>query len=182
MPTITCPRCFRKIFGEGQSCPGCQLPRGEIRFCGACGASVLDKAITCTECGGDRGDGWAWAPRGAPVRFGASAPPEAAEGDGGDKGAFPVLRVLASAYKVLGQVTAILALACAAVLLASVGDNEINALFSAVLLVLGGVIVVTMYALAEGILLLLALEQNTRGTLELMREKAGASPPPAGRE
>jgi hypothetical protein len=110
---------------------------------------------------------------------------------------YQALHILSTVYKVLGAIAAgltvllILGICAAAVLSGSavrsfgrdVGLPMISGIFGGLLgivfaLIYGGGIAITLYAMGEGINLLLDMEANTRETAALLRDKSSPPPPP----
>lgn len=114
---------------------------------------------------------------------------------------YSALRIIGTIYKVLGVIagviTIILVLAiCGASVMGGAaldtlgrqfgGDTSSVGMFGGIFggliaaffaIIYGGGLAVTLYAFGEGIDLLLALEENTRATVMLLKQ--GQSPPPA---
>jgi hypothetical protein len=110
---------------------------------------------------------------------------------------YQALHILSTVYKVLGAIAAgitVLAIlgVCAASVLSGTtlsrfgrefGLPMISGIFGGLLgivflLIYGGGIAITLYAMGEGINLLLDLEANTRETAALLRDRSGSPPPP----
>lgn len=110
---------------------------------------------------------------------------------------YPALRIIGTIYKILGGVAGLITIVVVLALCASsvVGGAALPALgrqvgrdmafagllsgllggllLSAFALIYGGGIALTLYALGEGIYLLLALEENTRATVMLLQQQTG---------
>jgi hypothetical protein len=110
---------------------------------------------------------------------------------------YQALHILSTVYKVLGVIAAgltVLAIlgVCAATVLSGTamsrfgrefGIPMISGIFGGLigilfLLLYGGGIAITLFAMGEGINLLLDLEANTRETAALLRDQSGPPPPP----
>jgi hypothetical protein len=110
---------------------------------------------------------------------------------------YRALRIIGSFYKVLGAMVGTLTLlAVIGILVLSVAggaaldnmsrDTGFTGLFSGVLgglllgvvaTIYGGGLAVTLYAAGEGVYLLLALEENTRATVALLKRQVSPQPP-----
>ena len=105
---------------------------------------------------------------------------------------YTALRIIGTIYKVLGGIVGVLTILvvlgiCAASVLggAAMGNLGRNAgvtglfggalgglVIGVVAIVYGGGLAVTLYAVGEGVYLLLALEENTRATVALLQRQA----------
>jgi hypothetical protein len=110
---------------------------------------------------------------------------------------YGVLRIIGTIYKVLGAIAAVITVLavvgmCLASLLGSAAvaslakesglpgfvSGFVGAIIFAIgAIIWGGSVAVTLYALGEGVSLLLALEENTRATAMLLRQQGGPRPP-----
>ena len=110
---------------------------------------------------------------------------------------YRVLRIIGTVYKVLGAIVAVLTVLsvigmCLASLLGGAAMDRFArdtglpgfiagfagaTVFAIGAIVWGGSLAVTLYALGEGVSLLLALEENTRATATLLRQQGGSRPP-----
>jgi hypothetical protein len=117
---------------------------------------------------------------------------------------YRALRTIGTIYKVLAAIVAVITLLsilglCATSILGGVGQAAFSRgsgagvfgglfggvlgalIFSVVGIIYGGAVSLTLYAVGEGIDLLLALEENTRITAMLLQRQAGSpapEPPP----
>ncbi len=109
---------------------------------------------------------------------------------------YQALRIIGIVYKVFGAIVAVMTILailgiCATSVLGGAavgsvarelgGDTGLSSFFSGVLgglmgsvlaAIYGGGLAVTLYALGEGVYLLLALEENTRATVTLLQQQA----------
>ncbi len=120
---------------------------------------------------------------------------------------YQALRIIGTIYKVLGVIAAVLTILlvigfCGVSVLGGSLLSNIESTYgygggpsfggalggilggligSIVLIIYGGGIAVTLYAFGEGVYLLLALEENTRATAQLLQQQLGSksSPPTA---
>jgi hypothetical protein len=117
---------------------------------------------------------------------------------------YTALRTIGTVYKILGIISGVITILailgiCAASVLggAALGELEsqlggsygmggmFGGVFGGILLgflaiLYGGGISITLYAFGEGIYLLLALEENTRTTAQMLTQQAGIRQPPPG--
>ncbi len=117
---------------------------------------------------------------------------------------YTALRTIGTIYKILGIISGAITLLvilgiCAASVLGGAALGELGnqfggsygmgSMFGGVLggiflgflaILYGGSISITLYAFGEGIFLLLALEENTRATAEMLTQQPGMRPPPPG--
>src|SRR5574337_1153094 len=110
---------------------------------------------------------------------------------------YRALRTIGTIYKVLAAIVAVITLLsilglCATSILGGVGQAAFSRgsgagvfggvlgalIFSVVGIIYGGAVSLTLYAVGEGIDLLLALEENTRITAMLLQRQAGTPAPP----
>jgi hypothetical protein len=107
---------------------------------------------------------------------------------------YKALRFIGSVYKVIGIIVGVIAIlgAIGFCALSAIGGSALSSLSSSyggsgagglfsgllggvlaggIILLYGGITALTMYALGEGVYLFIGLEENTRGTLELLQKQ-----------
>jgi choline-glycine betaine transporter len=111
---------------------------------------------------------------------------------------FQILRFVGTVYKVFGIIVGVITIlavigACLVSVLGGTmmdqiqrelggavpGMNIVGGIVASLIALLyGGGLAITLYALGEGVYLLLALEENTRMTAQALSQSASYSPPP----
>lgn len=146
-------------------------------YCHKCGAYNEDTAKICVKCGAEL-----LPPSSLPL---GGAAPAAESGFEAVERRYPALRLIGSIYKILGvivgAITLLIAIAsCTITMGGSLGERSGpfsgflgGLLVFVVVLIIGGIYALTLYAIGEGIYLFLSMEENTRATVMLLQQQTG---------